>query len=489
MIAGGDRLSGTDQSFSLDASDSNDPDELLLPAAMYFSWTCQAWDPQSSYDADSEQYTGGYTGACTGAIDAYMVKGSLGGFAVNMPQGTLSAGLVQFTVFVSDSSGDSSTVAGTPSYSVNVEVKSGEPPTVAIEALDINMEPQAKFSANEGEYMTLRSIATAKLFSVFVNSCKDCGCGVDMCVDCSIAVDPVCTQQEQDWYEASNYDRCKTCPEPMVNKPDANIGQDWLVSLLFAMTISFLISQPISILMTKAIAPQLAYKFFKGKWKKTDAGQEDRDIFVAIRDEHEVMMKEFAKTSKVKEVQFNKAKLEEHKRMLAQAGISATDDEMVAKIIVQKKEGKKKKRRRKKKKSGDVALKVEDVKEEEDVKEKKEDGEEVEDVRLVGVKDVEKKEKVKLDVNPLKNKTRAQIMEGKDPDDVVDNYDFGYEVDGDDVEARRAQFKKEAKLTKDMLDARQPVDDAGAGRTDDLMNLFVEVVRRGRRGEQRGGGR
>mmetsp|Transcript_7969 Transcript_7969/g.15885 ORF Transcript_7969/g.15885 Transcript_7969/m.15885 type:complete len:492 (-) Transcript_7969:39-1514(-) len=131
-------------------------------------------------------------------------------------------------------------------------------------------------------------------------------------------------------------------------------------------------------------------------------------------------------------------------------------------------------RRRKKKKSGDVAPTVEDVKEEEDLKEKKEDGEEVEDVRLVGVKDVEKKEKVKLDVNPLKNKTRAQIMEDKDPDDVVDNYDFGYEVDGDDVEARRAQFKKEAKLTKDMLDARQPVDDAGAGRTDDLMNLFVE---------------
>ncbi|GMH77013.1 hypothetical protein TrLO_g5950 [Triparma laevis f. longispina] len=157
VIAGGDRLAGTDQSFELDASGSKDPDELLTSDEIYYTWTCSTWDAEDSYNPDTETYVGAYVeNTCSGGIESYMSKGVQGGHGVTFPQGSLVAGLFRFTAYVSDSSGDSSG-AGGPSASVHVEVKSGEPPIVAIAALD-----QAKYNANEGEYMEIIAVAEAK---------------------------------------------------------------------------------------------------------------------------------------------------------------------------------------------------------------------------------------------------------------------------------------------------------------------------------------
>ena len=146
--------------------------------------------------------------------------------------------------------------------------------------------------------------------------------------------------------------------------------------------------------------------------------------------------------------------------------------ESVPSLIVEKKAGKKK-RRRKKKAGGAVGIAPP---EEDGKKEAKED--EMEDV-LAGVKVPEageKKEKAKLDVNPLKNMQRAKVVTGKDPDEVVDNYDFGYEVDGKDIEQRRSFFKKEANLTKSMLYENRNIEDdkIEGGGLDQIMDMFVE---------------
>ena len=66
-------------------------------------------------------------------------------------------------------------------------------------------------------------------------------------------------------------------------------------------------------------------------------------------------------------------------------------------------------------------------------------------------------------------------MEGKEVDDVIDDYDFGYSVGGEDAEARRAQFKKEAEATKRLLQARIAVDDVNVGKdVGEVMDLFAE---------------
>ncbi|GMH77010.1 hypothetical protein TrLO_g5949 [Triparma laevis f. longispina] len=311
------------------------------------------------------------------------------------------------------------------------------------------------------------------LFSVFVNSCKDCGCGLETCVNCDIlAFDGLsCDRSQQEWFDDPGFDRCMTCPEAMTNKPNANIGEDWLMSLIFAMVSSFVISQPISIFMSKALLPQIAYKFVKGKWKKVEA---EKDLFVTIKDEHEVLMTKMKQVANVAQSGVHwKREMEMHKKKLAQAGIKVEDDEAVEAIIVKKKESKRKRRRRKKKGDGAVVPFGEGEEGSEEKGPEVDDG--IEDVRKLGGEGGrEKKERTKLDVNPLKNATRANIKEGEDPDEVVDNYDFGYNVGDDNIAERQEAFKREAKLTKDLLEARQPVDDAGAGRTADLMDLFVE---------------
>ncbi|GMI13440.1 hypothetical protein TrVE_jg5679, partial [Triparma verrucosa] len=313
------------------------------------------------------------------------------------------------------------------------------------------------------------------LFSIFVNSCKDCGCGLESCVNCDLVAgtETPCTGEQQGWFDDDGFDRCMTCPEAMTNKPNANIGEAWLMSLIFAMISSFVISQPISIFMSKALLPQIAYKFVKGKWKKIE---EEKDLYVTIKDEHEVLMKSMRQSANVVHKGIHwKNEVEAHKKKLAQAGITV-DDEAVEAIIVKKKESKRKRRRRKKKGGEVVPMDLGEEESGEKAKEEKEETEEeMEDVRKLGGDGAgEQKERTKLDVNPLKNATRANIKEGEDPDEVVDSYDFGYNVGDDNIAERQEAFKKEAKLTKELLELRQPVDDAGAGRTADLMDLFVE---------------
>jgi hypothetical protein len=110
----------------------------------------------------------------------------------------------------------------------------------------------------------------------------------------------------------------------------------------------------------------------------------------------------------------------------------------------------------------------------------------MEDVRVVEGGG-EKKEKAKLDVDPLKNMKRAKVAAGKDPDSVIDDYDFGYDVDKADIETRRSYFKKEANLTRGMLvEGRNPVDDKiEGGGLDEIMDMFVE--KEGEKGKEEEG--
>ena len=297
-------------------------------------------------------------------------------------------------------------------------------------------------------------------FSIYVNKCAKCTCGQDSCADISM----------------DDYDTCITCPEEMTNV-DGDIGAMWLESLLWAFFTAFVVSQPISILMTKGLLPQVAHKMVKSKIQKEGAS----DIFTSIKDEHEILLRKVRTTVHV-------ATSGKHWKDTALG--KDEEEEKVDVIIAKKKETptagttvKKKKRRRKKKDAGgEVVPSGEDDdkqgKEEEEEEEEKE--KEKEKIRKLEQElDAEVGDGAKadaaesVDVNPLKNAQRARILEGKEVDDVIDDYDFGYSVGEEDAQARRAQFKKEAEATKRLLQARIAVDDVNVGKdVGEVMELF-----------------
>eukprot|EP00611_Tribonema_gayanum_P007369 TRINITY_DN1673_c0_g1_i1.p1 TRINITY_DN1673_c0_g1~~TRINITY_DN1673_c0_g1_i1.p1 ORF type:complete len:1317 (-),score=288.13 TRINITY_DN1673_c0_g1_i1:324-4274(-) len=86
------------------------------------------------------------------------------------------------------------------------------------------------------------------MFSIFLNKCSECPCGTDTCAAYALTADPL-----EDWKP----DVCVTCPEAMVTAA-GDPAQAWLQSLVLTFVIGFVLSEPITILLKRALLPLVA---------------------------------------------------------------------------------------------------------------------------------------------------------------------------------------------------------------------------------------
>ncbi|KAJ0409351.1 hypothetical protein ATCC90586_000973 [Pythium insidiosum] len=141
VIAGGDRSSGVEQDFVLDASRSQDPDDPSNTIPMNYTWSCM----MSSTGA-----TGPFDKACLAADgSAFTIPNALQARAT-IPANTLNPNIFfQFTVTIAKDTRKSSA-------SVTIFFVPGSPPTVSIEPLSVS-------KVNVNDRVVLRGTVTSKL--------------------------------------------------------------------------------------------------------------------------------------------------------------------------------------------------------------------------------------------------------------------------------------------------------------------------------------